>query len=46
VRPERRDDFQKVVRGGQMDAAAATIGIDQFNTFRVILRKLSFVLTA
>lgn len=40
LRREGREDFENAVRTGQMDAAAASIGIDQINRLRAILRNI------
>jgi hypothetical protein len=40
LKPERRENFRDAVRTGQMDAAAAIIGIDQNDKFRAIVRNL------
>jgi hypothetical protein len=38
---DRREDFERAVREGQMDAAGAVIGIDPLLKVRAILRQLS-----
>jgi hypothetical protein len=46
LRVERRADFERSVREGQMDSAASIIGIDQLDKCRAILRKLSEAINA